>query len=139
MLQRAFDAMMAMRRPMSPRPRRRAAGEWLQRGRRITLLGRSSALCAAASVLLVGVSCGDASAQPKATVQVHVLADGVCQIVGAKVACGEAGSKLREMSVPAGAEIAVVGDANVAYAVVKAAMESVSRAGFRLRTGVVTE
>jgi hypothetical protein len=76
-------------------------------------------------------------AQTKRDCVITINADGSCSAAGLHVPCREIGPKLRQAGIPTTASIRFSIDHTVSYDVVSATIESVSRAGFKLKIGFI--
>jgi biopolymer transport protein ExbD len=91
-----------------------------------------------AFLLAVLVTLGSKSlpAQTKTAVDVRVSAE-TCLIGNLNVPCSDVGENLRKLGVPLDAHIHLSGDKHMTYSATSAALESLSRAGYKLKIGYV--
>jgi biopolymer transport protein ExbD len=78
-------------------------------------------------------------AQTKTTVHIRISARETCLIGNLDVSCSNVGAKLRELGTPLDADIHLSGETHVSYRVASTAMDSLRRAGFKLKMGLITE
>jgi hypothetical protein len=75
-------------------------------------------------------------AQTKTAVDVLVSAE-TCLIDNLNVPCSDVGENLRKLRVPLDAHIHLSGDKRMTYSATSAALESLRRAGYKLKMGYV--
>jgi hypothetical protein len=73
-------------------------------------------------------------AQPEQAVDIHISGE-TCLIGNLDVPCSDVGAKLRELGTPLNAHLHLIGDTRTSYKATSAAMESLRRAGFKLKMG----
>ena len=75
-------------------------------------------------------------AQTETTVHIFISAE-TCVIGNLELPCGDVGAKLRELGTPLDAHIDLSGHSHTSYEAMRAAIESLRRAGFKLKMGYV--
>ena len=75
-------------------------------------------------------------AQTETTVHIFVSAEN-CVIGNIELRCSDVGAKLRELGTPLDAHIDFSGHSHTSYEAMRAALESLRRAGFRFKIGYV--
>ena len=75
-------------------------------------------------------------AQTETTVHIFVSAE-TCVIGNLELPCSGVGAKLRELGTPLNAHIDLSGHSHTSYEAVRAATESLRRAGFKLKMGYI--
>ena len=96
---------------------------------------------ASAFLLAALVALGSSSlpAQTKTTVLIHITS-GTCVVADVQVSCREVGAKLRELGIPTDADIQFSPDTYVTYDVIRAMMDSLQHAGFKVdKVGFITK
>ncbi len=79
-------------------------------------------------------------AQTHTGISINVTSDGTCEAAGLHVSCSEIGTKLRGSGIPLDTRITFRGAATVSYDVMKPAIDSLARAGFKnMKIGFITE
>jgi hypothetical protein len=73
-------------------------------------------------------------AQPEQAVDIHIWRE-ICLIGNLDVPCSDVGAKLREMGTPLNAHLRLIGDTHTSYKATSAAIDSLRRAGFKLKMG----
>jgi biopolymer transport protein ExbD len=107
-------------------------------GRQLKLIVRFRMVKTPVFLLAVLVTLGSKSlpAQTKTAVDVRVSAE-TCLIGNLNVPCSDVGENLRKLGVPLDAHIHLSGDKRMTYSATSAALESLSRAGYKLKIGYV--
>ena len=92
---------------------------------------------ATAFLLAALVTLGSSSlpAQTETAVQIRISARETCLIGNLDVPCNDVGAKLRELGTPLDAHIHLTGDTHASYEATSAAIDSLRRAGFKLKMG----
>ncbi len=88
---------------------------------------------------LVALESNSVPAQTKTTVLIHIASE-TCMVADLHVSCREVGAKLRELGIPTNADIQFSPDTYVSYDVIRAMMDSLQRAGFKVeKVGFITK
>jgi hypothetical protein len=91
---------------------------------------------APAFLLAALVALGSNSLPAQTETGVHIRISGeTCLIGNLDVPCRDVGVKLRELGTPTDADIHLSGDTRASYRATSAAIESLRRAGFKLKMG----
>ena len=75
-------------------------------------------------------------AQTETAVQIRISGE-TCLIGNLDVPCSDVGAKLRELGTPLDAHIDLSGHSHTSYEAIRAAIESLRRAGFKFKIGYV--
>jgi hypothetical protein len=75
-------------------------------------------------------------AQTETTVHIFISAE-TCVIGNLELPCSNVGAKLREMGTPLDAHIDLSGHSHTSYEAIRAAIDSLQRAGFKFKVGYV--
>ena len=94
---------------------------------------RAAAFLLAALVTLCSIPL---PAQTETTVHIFVSAE-TCVIGNLELPCSDVGAKLRELGTPLDAHIDLSGHSHTSYEAIRAAIESLRRAGFKFKIGYV--
>ena len=84
--------------------------------------------------VLVTLGSNSLPAQTKTEVDVRIVNDS-CLIGDLAVPCSDVGAKLRELGTPLDAHIHLTGSTHASYTATTAAIDSLRRAGFKLKIG----
>jgi biopolymer transport protein ExbD len=88
---------------------------------------------------LVALGSNGVSAQTKTTVLIHFASGDTCVVADSHVPCREVGAKLRELGIPQDADLRFSPDTYVSYEAVRAMMDSIQRAGYKVeKVGFIT-
>jgi hypothetical protein len=74
----------------------------------------------------------------EATIEIRISSNG-CSVGGSEVPCGEVGAKLKAMGVLAGSQVNVRADQDPNYDQSRAAFDSLAKAGYAFKRGLITE
>jgi hypothetical protein len=116
------------------RPRRQAGA--FARPLNFTVRFRMRQASAFLLAALVILGSGPLAAQPETAVHIRISAE-TCLIGNLAVPCSDVGEKLRELGTPLDAHIRLSGDTHMTYSATSAAIESLRRAGFKLKVGYI--
>jgi len=88
------------------------------------------------SAALVILGSNPLPAQTETTVHIFISAE-TCLIGNLEVPCSDVGAKLRELGTPLDAHIDLSGHSHSGYEATRAVIESLRRAGFKLKMGYI--
>ncbi len=88
---------------------------------------------------VVALGSDDAPAQTKTTVLIHIVSE-TCVVTDVHVPCRDVGAKLRELGTPLDADIQFSPEAYANYDTIRAMVDSLRRAGFKVeKVGFITK
>jgi biopolymer transport protein ExbD len=87
--------------------------------------------------VLVALASSFLLAQNETAVQIRISAGEICLIGDLDVSCSDLGAKLRDLGTPLDATIQLSVDTRASYDATSAAIDSLRRAGYKLKIGYI--